>query len=593
MKLIKSRTLFACLLIAALFSSCVTDDEGFIIERNPDNSDIFGVVTNNANEPISEALVSYRGNTVLTDEDGVYRFNDVEVGPQHNALKIEKEGYFESSRTFRTATSGVLYQSTVLQEQNFNFSFQSNAPGLVEDNRVSIRIPANSIMVEESGASYTGEVLVAMSPIDPTVDRLAENMPGDLSAIEDDNTIATLQTFGMVYVEMQSPTGVKLQIAENQNVEMSYVISDDFLSKAPETIDMWSFDFDRGVWVKEGQATLNGNRYTGLVNHFSCWNYDVSAPSVVVSGQIITNLGNLSYFRVSILNEDNKGGRGSTDDQGRFSGRVEAGVQLTLNVTESVTCQRRIIHTESIGSFNTDTDLGVIMIDVDPLEYLTVTGTALDCNQNPLASGKIFTQGRTFPVTNGVIDVVSLVCGSNNTDLRIVDLNSLQQVVVPDIPFPGVQDLNEVFICDEEAFHFTVDNFFADPFVHIDSIESRVDVDEVNNFTVVSIFSISFRENDEQVISNLSFILGDASTENIEVGDYDIRSSRFSNIDLSFNGNVDVPVLTMFGTVTILSVIENDSGQNIISGTYSAETIERDSGELRVITGSFNITVRN
>ena len=593
MKLIKSRTLFACLLIAALISSCVTDDEGFIIERNPDNSDIFGVVTNNANEPISEALVSYRGNTVLTDEDGVYRFNDVEVGPQHNALKIEKEGYFESSRTFRTATSCVLYQSTVLQEQNFNFSFQSNAPGLVEDNRVSIRFPANSIMVEESGASYTGEVLVAMSPIDPTVDRLAENMPGDLSAIEDDNTIATLQTFGMVYVEMQSPTGVKLQIAENQNVEMSYVISDDFLSKAPETIDMWSFDFDRGVWVKEGQANLNGNTYTGLVSHFSCWNYDVSAPSVIVSGQVVADLGDLNYLRVSLLNADNKGGRGSTDDQGRFSGRVEAGVELTLRISGYGPCTNITVYEEEVGPFDTDTDLGTIMIDFTQDGFLTVTGTALNCNQNPVPIGKMFIQNQIYPITNGSIDIVVPACGPSFTDIRIVDVVSLQQTILPGIPIPGVQELDEVLVCDEEAENFIVDNLLDEPITYFELPETGFSFNPGPNRTEVFIVgwdllqdTFGFRSR-----SIIDFTLGEGEIDNIEEGDYDIFYASFeAGTNQNFDGGDNMG--TVIGTATIQSVIQNNIGENIIRGTYSAETTERTTGEERVITGSFNANVR-
>jgi len=361
MKSLIIKSLLISLLFLGLLSSCVKDDEGIIMENPTEvfhSSDIFGVVTNISDEPIAGAVATFKGNTTTTDENGVYRFSDVEVGSQHNTVKIEKEGYFENARTFRTAESAILYQKSILQEKSFDHKFQSDSDGLVEFDRVKIQFPANSIIVERNGEIYSGEVLLAMTPMDPSLERLAELMPGDMSAREDDGSISTLESFGMGNVEMQSPTGERLQIGENQNVEMSYKVSEEFLSQAPAIIDMWSFDFDIGVWIKEGQASLNGDVYTGIVSHFSSWNYDVSAPSVVVSGQVMSNIGNLTYYSVQIHNEDNEGGHGTTDDQGQFSGRVEAGVPLTMRILTNTNCSL-LVHEEEIGPFTTDTDLGV------------------------------------------------------------------------------------------------------------------------------------------------------------------------------------------------------------------------------------------
>ena len=587
MKLIRTSSLFACLLITATFVSCVEDDEGFIIERNAENSDIFGVVTDSQSQPISGALVTFNGEMELTDEDGVYRFNDVAVGPQHNALKIEMDGYFESTRTFRTAVSGVQYQTTILHEKTFSHSFDSDIVGNVEEDQVSIRFPANSVVYDDSGERYDGEVLVAIVPIDPSEEQLAERMPGDLSAIEEDETISTLESFGMVYVELQSPSGRKLQIAENQNVELSYEVSQEFLDTAPQTIDMWSFDFDRGVWVKEGQATLEEEIYTGIVNHFSCWNYDVSAPSVVVSGQIVSNLGALSYLQVSLINADNKGGRGSTDEQGRFSGRVEADVELTLRLRTYGQCNEIIIYEEEVGPFSTDTDLGVIMIEMDIPEILSLSGTALDCESNLLDQGKIFVGNFVFPITNGNLDVITPVCADLPTiDIRVVDVNGLQQVVLTDIPTSGEVDLATVFVCGEDAFHLTVDNLKDEPIVFTDIMSSNL-YSEVTDQSRVMI-SVNI---DTIPFANLSFTVGDGRIEQIEVGSYRFINASFVGRSESFSGEQTVTD-TVVGSVDINSV-RGDNLSQIISGSYSVRTNSRNTNEVRVITGSFNTQVSN
>ena len=585
MKSLRIISILASLLLIGLFTSCVKDDEGIRMETSFEvfhSSDIFGVVSDNNDAAIVGAVATYKGNTAITDENGVYRFQDVEVGSQHNTVKIEKDGYFETARTFRTAASATLYQKSILQEKSFDHKFQSDSGGLVEFDRVKIQFPANSVIVESTGERYSGEVLLAITQMDPSLERLAELMPGDMSAREDDETISTLESFGMVNVEMQSTIGEKLQIGDNQNVEMSYQVSDEFLSQAPETIDMWSFNFELGVWAKEGQASLDGNVYTGLVTHFSSWNYDFSSPSVVVNGQVVSNIGNLPYYYVSIHNAENKGGHGSTDDEGRFSGRVEAGVPLTLRIVAYANCYQ-LVHEETIGPFTTDVDLGVIMVNIEPEEFIELTGTAVDCELDLVANGILDVVGSKFPITDGVIDVIAPVCVLSFVDARIIDATSLQQTTVLNLSVPGVHDLGQVTVCGEQAFNLTVDNISDEPLIFLDSLEARVLTNTAGEtFGLLSGFNYSSTE--EQGVS----IWFEMDVTELEVKTYPIHDADWWHNNLFYTIDTNLGV-GGDGSVTIQSISTNASGSNVIEGTYSAETIEESTNEPKTLTGSFKM----
>jgi len=578
MKHLSSCFLLVGLLITVTFVSCIKDNEGFEEVTDFGESEIFGFVTNVDNEPIAGAEVTYRGKTAFTDTDGIYRLTDVQVGPQHNGLKIEKDGYFEGSRTFRTATAGTLYQTTILQEKSFDHSFQSNTNAEIVEEQVTIEFPANAIVFEDTGEPYEGQVLVAISPIDPTEDQLSERMPGDLSAINDDNTISTLESFGIVYVEMQDPSGTKLQIAENKTVQLSYRIAPALRSSAPATIPMWSYDFDLGAWKEEGQAakSADGVKYVGAVSHFSCWNYDVAAPSIIVTGVVFSNELGLVNFTITIFNASNKGGRGKTDNKGQFSGRVEAGVPLILTITSNSDCP--VTFSMPVGPFDTDTDLGII--EVDNVLIAAISGTALDCDQNPLAMGRLYVADQVFPITDGVIDIFAHICANDGfVDIRIVDEISMKEVILLDVALAEKIDLGEVIVC-EEGLNLTVDNLDGQPTVLSDPL-AEIRFNEFNNFTRLEISS----DAGSIPFSKVVLLLGPNDDWSLSVGEYEITEATFDNGTDIFSAAAN-PV----GTVTVESTSESSFG-TVLKGVYSVETESTDS-EQRVITGSFKVNVR-
>ena len=59
-------------------------------------------------------------------------------------------------------------------------------------------------------------VLCSMQFLDPNSSDLIDKMPGDLSALNANGDERALETYGMVAVELTSPTGQKLNIADEK-----------------------------------------------------------------------------------------------------------------------------------------------------------------------------------------------------------------------------------------------------------------------------------------------------------------------------------------------------------------------------------------
>ena len=358
-----SRLLFTALCISIAILGCRKDDMGFIPSENTEvisTVDLTGFIADPDGNPVSGASVRYDSEEAVTDDNGYYILGNVEASNEHASLQVAKNGYFSGSRTFRTSKEGTVFHRTTLVPLGTPLSFAGGS-GSVANNLVSISFPENSVKDELTGDLYTGEVEVFIKHIG--TDEFS--MPGDLTSINENDELEILHSYGMVFVELYAEDGRKLNVADGMTASMTYEIPSDLVSTAPETIKMWWYDYDAGAWREGGAATREGSRWIGEVSHFSCWNFDLNVPSVLVTGQIVQSNGGISKFYVTFLNDDDKGGRGSANADGSFSGRVEAGVPLEFTIRYQEANFDTIVYQEFVGPFDQDTDLGDIIVDTD------------------------------------------------------------------------------------------------------------------------------------------------------------------------------------------------------------------------------------
>jgi len=395
---------FLSLLVLLIFSACRKDtDMVTVTEEIPApeiiegyqpliqiiNGDLIGQVLGAESEPINDALVKMGNNTTTTDIYGHFFFNDVDMNSKGQYVTIEKEGYFLGSRRFFPQADAKSRVKVEMLTKNFNQSFNTNGPETVSFGNINIDFPLNGI-VDENGTAYNGNVLVAAQWLDPTTNRVYDQMPGSLQGVNTLSEEVALKTLGMVAVELQGENGQKLNIMEGAAAGFTYLLPQELQANAPEEIPMWSFNEEVGIWVEEGVAILSADgTYRGEFTHFSFWNCDIPADYVYFSATFQDQDGNpLQNALVTITTTNFGTGSGYTDNEGYVGGIIPAGEVLTLEVWAAFICASSF-YMEEIGPFDTDVDLGVITLEDNSVNATSISGTLTNCDGDAVLDGVV------------------------------------------------------------------------------------------------------------------------------------------------------------------------------------------------------------
>ncbi len=458
------------LLLLVGFSACQRE-LNFPVDSNPsadlvnDNltvvAGVRGTVIDEMNRPVSGALVTCAGQTQSTDRYGNFTFRNVSISKANASVKVSKMGYFTHFRTF-VSTSGRMHQVRIqLLPKSTSGTFDAATGGTVTlSNGAKLVMPANAV-ADASGNPYSGQVQVAMTWIDPSANNLSETVMGDLRGITTGGEERGLETYGMIGVEMTSPSGQALNVASGKKADLSFPIPATLSGTAPASIDLWYFNETKARWIQEGSATRSGNTYQAQVSHFSFWNCDAPFPLIDLCMTLQSATGNtpLNNVAVRIRRPNNSYGYGRTDSSGQLCGKVPKNEALTLLVLDQC---GNTVYTQNIGPFNANTDLGVIAVTIPPVNTMTITGTMTNCSNNPVTNGAalIYTGGSysyTVPVVNGTFSHTLIRCSSGTLNFSVlgIDYATLQQgVVYSGSGTTGIVNVGAIQACGTAATEF-------------------------------------------------------------------------------------------------------------------------------------------
>ena len=377
------------------------------------------------NNPVANASVEHLGETITTDENGLFVFKDVDMNADGAFIKVEEPGYFMGSRRFYPTLNTTSYVEIKLLEKNNLQTVPSNANSTVNlPDGGSIQFAANSF-VDANDGSYNGQVQVAAQWLNPIADDLHQIMPSNLEGLDSDKQKVALSTFGMLAVELTSPDGETLNLGNGENATLSFPVPSALLGNAPTKIPLWYLDETTGIWQEKGTAQLIGNNYVGEVNHFSFWNCDDPFPLVQITGCFSTPSGHpLSNMEVQITHPlYGTSGFVFTDNLGCFTGLVPEGEVMEIHLNGKGPCQD-IHHQDQIGPFSSPTDLGNITLNAGDIEGIVfVEGSLADCNGMPYQFGaiQVFSDGvpHSFLVNNGAFSIPVNIC-NGTTDFNYI-----------------------------------------------------------------------------------------------------------------------------------------------------------------------------
>ena len=583
---------FNCLLAISslvIFISCQKEvsrdnpgtggSSGTIINPVPVTGSLTGKVVDNNNAAVAGAVVKAGSNTATTDSRGLFRFNNIQLDKYSSLVTVEKSGYFKAYRVFSATANNTNFVKLKLIPKTLTGNIDAAAGGAVTlpDNS-KITLPAASVVVRSTNQPYTGSVKVYAAVIDPTSTDIAQVVPGSFQGNDVNNNRVLLKSFGMLAVELEGSSGEPLQIANGKTAKLRFNIPSSLRSSAPASIPLWSVDEATGLWKEQGSATKGNDYYEGDVTHFSFWNCDVSSQTVYLEMTIVTSDGPLTHVQVKLTRPGGASSYGYTDSSGHVGGLVPKNEVLTLEVLN--TCNQAI-YTQTVGPFTSNTNLGTINVTIPPINTLQITGTAVNCSNQPVTNGSVlvYFEGQLYtrPVSNTGSFSVTITRCSNSTgavEVIAIDNSASQQSAAPwtGSASTGIVNTGPVSACGTSTIsyiNYTVDgnNF---------SISTAVPGDSITVFTGSG--------SNTSHLSVSGFRIGQP-TEHISFATQGSGAGTFPLSDLSVNQYDSITLVTPFN---INITVWGTPGQ-FIEGNFTGQVKEIANNNLHNVSATFRV----
>ncbi|KXH82840.1 hypothetical protein AU378_10355 [Chryseobacterium kwangjuense] len=399
-----------------------------------------GVVLDTNGNPVSGATVTIGSNTVQTNFKGFFTFKNATVKENFALVKVTKSGFIDGSRVM-VPTSGINRVNIMMIPATTTASINSGTTSTVSlPNGTKVKFDGS--FKDASGNAYSGSINVALYNLAPSNQYLTELMPGSLLATNAAGNARMMETFGMVHVQLTGSSGQKLQIANGHTAEMTVPIDASQTSVAPNTIPLWSYDENTGMWNEEGSAIKVGNTYVGKVSHFSWWNWDAQFPQAILkvtvknpAGQPMVNT-KVTLKRSSQTYET----YGITDNLGTVTGIIPANETLTLKVYDIC---NTVVYTSNVPpvAVGTTMTLPDIIVTSTGNQY-TIQGNLKTCTNTHVTDG--YALLRPVTATNFFQYLSVPVNATGNFSFNVYSCTANPQFILEGYDYTNLQTSGEI-----------------------------------------------------------------------------------------------------------------------------------------------------
>ncbi len=445
-----------------------------------------GIVLDQDGKPLEGAIINAENIEVVSDEYGFFEIDEIETNENGLYFTVNKSGYYNTFKFVMPIENQKAHTRIRMVERNLTGAFNSNEEGnFTLNDGATIAFTPNSI-IDAAGNDFVGQVNVYGYYFNPEDTRLQEEMPGDLRAVNNDNELLQLGTYGMMLVELTTSSGEKLNVKPSSPATAEFPLSAVLVSKAPQTIPLWSFNEVSGFWEQENEASLVGNKYVAKLNHFSFWNCDAPFPVVEIdicfrdeNGIPIPNL------LIKICAEDVVGvGYGYTSNYGCVTGKIPKDKLLTIKLEDQ--CGDKIL-LENIGPFSESVDLEVVTISQSDYLY-NLSGQLIGCMMEPLKNAYLVVNtGDDFIIIDADEEGYfnQTVSNCDQMEFRIVGYDrdnflSTNEIVIPVGNNTSI-DLEQIEVCDNQIDEFILLSVGSNPEVLIENPDAYL-VDGVDTY---------------------------------------------------------------------------------------------------------------
>ncbi len=258
---------------------------------------LVGSVRTPAGEPVGGVTVRIAGRQVTTSSSGWFVLEGVPEG-RHTAT-FSKFGWSTSYRPVSIVDGEPTIVSQVLVVADVAGSFPAGVGAEVDvEAGAKVTLPSGTYQTDD-GTPYTGAVHYTATVWDLGTDEELKAAPGTFAARDVSGDNVTLESFGMIQVDLTTADGVDLQLpsGSTSRIVMPLQTRGTELPAVGTMVPAWYFDEDESRWIGEGAGvvvTLPDGRpgWQFDAPHYTPWNVDLPADTrQCVSGRVVDSLG--------------------------------------------------------------------------------------------------------------------------------------------------------------------------------------------------------------------------------------------------------------------------------------------------------------
>ena len=412
-----------------------------------------GIIIDENGDKIENVLVTVGNTTTLTDRNGMFIVSNAQVFENFAYIKAQKDGYLNGSRVVIPKTNGTNKISITLIKREIRQRIQSGIVSEVSLGTTKVRFSSDFIIAD--GSPYVGPVDVLLHYVRPYALATFTEASGNFLAQKASNEARALETYGMISVNLFSPSGEELNINSNSPATIEFPVDVSQTSIAPETINLWYFDEAQGYWKEEGQATKEGNKYVAEVSHFTWWNYDIPFDAINFCFSINPSHSDTTIPYYVIIKR-------ASNDQIIYAGDIfacetECGLvprneEILVSIdSQSDSCDQQLVDSETLGGYATDTTVEISF--TEEVTTTSITEIATNCDGEPITNGYIYiNDADTFSITDGTIDIVYTSCSVDVVSIEVLDFNTSLWTVVQSVTEEGANiKLGTVSTCESNG----------------------------------------------------------------------------------------------------------------------------------------------
>ncbi len=440
--------------------------------------------------PLVNASVQVGSKTALTDNNGIFLIEKVSVPKGRAVVKANKAGYWDRTVGFIPNTGSIQYCNIVMPQKINSPAIQSATGGTITSSGATLTFPPNAF-VTATGSTYSGMVTVTAKHLPVNDPNFGTLIPGgDLMAESTSGDIVKLESYGMIGVEISDNLGNSLQLAPGKLATIQLPIDAGQLAGAAATIPLWYFDESKNMWVEEGFATKQGNKYIGEVAHFSWWNCDEPFPPATIQGYVYDCNG-LPLANVTIYHNNN--GSVYTNQNGFYSGQINSTLSSTVFARfGTITSGIVSIPALTAGQIYNVPDFTFSCDSMSKLKMQFV-----DCNNMPVNPMVYISNGAGYSYIQPINGSINTLVPCGNATIIANYLTSQYNNLVALPCFPDSLDLGTILLCDTTVS--SVDNLFemhlSSPSLNINSVDTMPVIGEydiINNILYFDFYNSQY-----------------------------------------------------------------------------------------------------